>query len=60
MRVKLFLADGGELEMDHVDADSVLELQKEIREGDDPFLTFDMDGATVLVARQHLVRIDFD
>lgn len=60
MRIKLFLVDGGELEMDHMSAEDALDLRKEITEGIEDWITLDMDGGTVIVAKKHLVRVDFD
>lgn len=61
MHVKVYLADGGTLDVSHFDAGTALDL-KEGLEGDDApeFMTFEMDAATVLIARRHVVRIDLE
>lgn len=42
------------------DADA-LDFAEAWREGDEPTLTLDLDdGGTVILARAHIVRIDFD
>lgn len=58
MRVKIYLSDGGHLTIEDFDPESALDLRDEIKA--QRFLTFDMDGATVLVNRDHVVRIDFE
>lgn len=61
MTVTIFLAGGGHLSIQDFDADAALDLRSELSsEHPLPFLTFDMDGATVLVNRDHIVRIDFE
>lgn len=57
MRLTIYLSDGGELDIADFDAATALDLRDGLVE---PFLTFDMDGSTVLVNRDHIVRIDFD
>lgn len=60
MKVTAYLSDGGVLNIGDFDAESALDLKQELNEGGPDFLTFDMDGATVIVARPHVVRMDFE
>lgn len=60
MRLSVYLSDQATLNIDDFDAESALVLKEELNEGGPDFLTFDMDGATVVVARAHVVRIDFE
>lgn len=58
MRVCIYLSDGGVLQFADFDAETALDLREEF--ADSAALTFDMDGNTVLVNRDHIVRIDFN
>lgn len=58
MKVTVFLSDGGQLVIAEFDEASALDLKAELGGGN--FLTFDMDGSTVVVNPQHVVRVDFD
>lgn len=60
MQITVHLSDGAELTIADFNPESALDLVAEFRDGDDPTFTFDMDGATVLVARHHVVRIDLE
>lgn len=59
MRVKVFLSDGGTLSIDDFDQSSALDLRSSIDLGD-KWLTFEMDGDTVIVATNRVIRIDFE
>ncbi|RLV56050.1 hypothetical protein D9V41_09180 [Aeromicrobium phragmitis] len=59
MRVKVYLADGGTLEVNDFDEGSALDLRNAVECGES-WLTFEMDDATVLVSARQVVRIDFD
>jgi hypothetical protein len=59
MRLTVYLSDNGILDVADFDAASVLDLREELNTSG-AFLTFEMDGATVLVARDHIVRIDVE
>lgn len=58
MTVTVRLADGGTLHIEDFDSESALDLREAL--ATEPFLTFDMDGATVVVNRDQVVRIDFE
>lgn len=60
MRVTVYLADDERLDiMEMPDADA-LDLRADFEEGASATMLFDMDGATIVVARRHVVRIDFE
>jgi hypothetical protein len=60
MRLTVYLSDGGQLDVQKVEVESMLDL-REVLEDDRPqFLTFDMDGATIVVNRDHIVRLDIE
>lgn len=59
MKVTVYLSDGGSLDADF-DAESVMDLRDDVANGSERFLTFDLDGATVVVNRDHIVRVDFE
>ncbi len=58
MGVTVYLTDGGVLNIATFDADTVLDLREAL--DSDAWLTFDMDGATVMVNRDHIARIDIE
>lgn len=58
MRLTVYLDDGGVLNINQFNADTVLDLREELDSR--PWLTFEMDEATVIVARDHITRIDID
>lgn len=58
MKVTIFLSDGGQLNIDDFDAESAMDLAAMLPE--QQFHTFEMDGATVIVNRDHIVRVDLD
>lgn len=60
MKVTVYLSDGAELEIADFDEASALDLRESLNVREADWLTFDMDGATVLVNRAHVVRIDFE
>ena len=59
MKVTCYLSDGGTLDFENFDAESALDLRAAV-DDEQKFLVFDMDGATVLVNRDHVVRIDME
>lgn len=59
MEIFVRLADKGSLHIEDFDAESALDLRESLESGEQ-WLTFDMDGATVLVNTAHVVRIDFE
>lgn len=58
--MRAYLSDGSELAIADFDPESALDLLADFRDGDSATMTFDMDGATVVVARHHVVRIDLE
>ena len=58
MRVTVHLSDGATLDIEDFDADTALDLTEGLE--DQRFLTFEMDAATVLVNRDHIVRLDIE
>ncbi len=59
MRVKVYLADGGTLDVKDFASDTALDLRAAVDEGQ-PWLTLEMDGATVLINTSQIARIDFE
>lgn len=59
MKVSVYLSDDGQLDFEDFGQESALDLRSSLNDGA-PWLTFDMDGATVIVNAAHVVRIDFD
>lgn len=61
MRFTVYLSDGGTLDVQKGEVESMLDLRDALdNDGGPKFLTFDMDGATVVVNRDHIVRIDIE
>lgn len=61
MQVTVYLSDGGTLDISDMEPATALDLRSELNaEHPIRFLTFDLDGATVLVAREHVIRIDLE
>lgn len=60
MRTTIYLSDGGTLKIADLDDGSALELRADLDHGESRFLALDMDGATVLVNRDHVVRVDLE
>lgn len=59
MHVTVYLTGKHTLEVENFDEASALDL-KEAFEERRPTLTLDMDGATVVVNTDHVIRIDFE
>lgn len=60
MQVTVYLSDGGTLDVTDMDDASALDLRENLALEQPGFLTFDLDGSTVLVNRHQVVRIDFE
>lgn len=60
MKAAIYLSDGGVLDFEDFDEGSALDLREALADTSGTFLTFDMDGSTVFVHRDHIVRIDFE
>lgn len=60
MKLAVILSDGSALVIEDFDADTAFGLAEELRVGTLPFLTLEMDEATVLVNRNHIMRIDME
>ena len=60
MKVAVYLSDGAELDIAELSDEDALSLREDFDSGVSRTMTFDMDGATVVVARHHVVRIDFE
>jgi hypothetical protein len=60
MRVSVYLSDDSALDIENFDEETALDLRESLSDPDATWLTFDMDGATVVVNRAHVVRIDFE
>ena len=58
MKLTIHLSDDSKLEWEDFDADSLFELRDEM--ADQQLLTFEMDQATVIVNRDHIVRMDVE
>lgn len=59
MKASVYLSDGAVLDFEDFEDDTALDLRAALDDGA-RFLTFDMDGATVLVNADHLVRVDYE
>lgn len=57
MKATVYLTDG-QLDFADLDDDTALDLKQGL--STEQFLTFDMDGTTVLVNAAHIVRIDLE
>lgn len=59
MRVKVYLADGGEVEVKDFEQSSALALREALDDGES-WLTLALDDDTTVINAAHVVRIDFD
>ena len=60
MRLTVCTSDGNDFEIADFDANSALDLKRALNEDGEQFLTLDMDGATVLINRAHIVSVEVD
>lgn len=59
MRLSIHLDDGATIDIAEFDASSALDMADALNE--QRFLTFELDsGATVILSRDHIVRLDID
>lgn len=60
MKVTLYTADGKHLEIKNMPSSDAMDLREDLEGLRRGFLTLDMDGATVCVNREHIVRVDME
>jgi hypothetical protein len=61
VKLRVYTADGGRVEIKQFDSDSWFDLQEDLLHGDEAYLHFQLDAkAEVYVARSQIVRVDLD
>lgn len=60
MKITLYLTDGKHLEIKNMPDGDVMDLRNDLEGLRRGYMTLDMDGATVLVNREQIVRVDME
>lgn len=61
MKLVIYTTDQGEVEVEDFDQSTAMDFLEALKSGYDQFLTLELDEhATVLINREHVVRVDIE